>query len=395
MDAQPPGELSGHLRARANDTLRILAIVIASGFIIVETVAFLSRIGYTSIIAIGGIFIAFLVFPAVRWLNNHLPLWLALAIIYIGVLLAIAAALWFVVPNVASNLQSLLHDLPTLERKIDTLINDPGNPVAQRLPTPLRAVLTKVPQYVGTFVQRESGVLTKSLLVIVQSAIAIGALFIAIPVVSLYMLAEGEMMKRFLLGVIPAKKRERTLVVLAELEHVVGGFIRGQLVVAAVVGTLVTLLLLALHVPYAILIGVLAGILDVIPYIGAIVGYLPAAIIALATNGFTDTIYVTIGFIAINQLEGHLISPRIVSKTVGVTPLAVIFALLVGGELFGLPGLLVAVPVAGVLRVLIVCVRPPQEVPTSVVQPGLSHMSRQKRAKKEPSILWKRLTRHR
>ncbi|MBC5798562.1 MAG: AI-2E family transporter [Candidatus Eremiobacteraeota bacterium] len=387
MDSQPPGELSGHLRARTNDMLRILAIIIALGFIIVEVVAFLSRIGYTSIIAIGGVFIAFLVFPAVRWLNNRLPLWLALAIVYVGVLLAIAAALWFVVPDVTSNLQSLLHDLPTLERKIGTLVNDPRNPVAQRLPAPLRSLLTKVPQYVGTFVQRESGVLTRSLLLIVQSAIAIGALFIAVPVVSLYMLAEGEMMKRFLLGVIPQKNRERTLAVLAELEHVVGGFIRGQLVVAAVVGTLVTLLLLGLHVPYAILIGVLAGILDVIPYIGAVAGYLPAAIIALVTNGFTDAIYVTIGFIAINQLEGHLISPRIVSRTVGVTPLAVIFALLVGGELFGLPGLLMAVPVAGVLRVLVVFIRPPQDVPTSVVQPGLSHMSRQKRGKKEPAVL--------
>jgi predicted PurR-regulated permease PerM len=395
MDAQPPGELSNHLRARANDMLRVLAIVIALGFIIVETVAFLSRIGYTSIIAIGGVFIAFLVFPAVRWLNNRLPLWLALAIIYIGVLLAIAAALWFVVPNVASNLQSLLHDLPTLERRIVTLVNDQNNPVVRRLPGPLRIELTHVPQYIGSFIQRESGVLTQSVLVILQSAIAISALFIAIPVVSLYMLAEGEMMKRFLLGVIPQKNRERTLVVLAQLEHVVGGFIRGQLVVAAVVGTLVTVLLLILHVPYAILIGVLAGVLDVIPYIGAIAGYLPAAIIALVTNGLADAIYVTIGFVAINQLEGHLISPRIVSQTVGVTPLAVIIALLVGGELFGLPGLLMAVPVAGVLRVLTVFVRPPDDVPTSVVQPGLSHMSRQKRAKKEPSILWKRLTRHR
>ncbi len=387
MDGRPPGTLTPDLRSRANDMLRVLAIIIALGFIIVEAIAFFSRIGYTSIIAILGVFTAFLVFPAVRWLNNRLPLWAALMIVYVGILAAIAAALWLVIPGIGDNLQSLLHDLPSLEKKVSTFFSNPDNPFVRHLPAALRDQLNRIPLFIGTFVQRESGMLTTRLLAIAQSAIVIAALLVAVPVVSIYMLAEGEIMKRFMLGLIPEDKRERTLVLLAALEHVVGGFIRGQLVVAAVVGTLVTALLFMLHVPYAILVGVLAGVLDVIPYIGAVAGYLPAVMLAIVTNGLTDAIYVTIGFVCINQLEGHLISPRIVSKTVGVTPLAVIFALLVGGELWGLPGLIVAVPVAGVLRVLVVYLRPPEDVPTSVVQPGLSHMSRQERGKTEPAVL--------
>jgi predicted PurR-regulated permease PerM len=145
---------------------------------------------------------------------------------------------------------------------------------------------------------------------------------------------------------------------LYDVNAVVGGFIRGQLLVAIIVGVLITIMLTVLHVRYAFLIGVIAGLLEIIPYLGAFVGAAPAVIIALVTNGPLNAGLVVLGFIAINQIEGHVISPLVVGESVGLSPLIIILALLTGGELFGLAGLLLAVPVAGIIKVLLVNLLP-------------------------------------
>ena len=160
--------------------------------------------------------------------------------------------------------------------------------------------------------------------------------------------------------------------ILADIDSVIGGFVRGQLIVAAVIGVLATAALLLLHVPYAVLIGVWAGIADVIPYVGPFAGAIPAALVALFTNGWPNTVAVVIAFTIINQFEGHVLGPRIVGSTVKLTPLAVIFALLIGAHVFGFLGLLIAVPIAGIIRVLLVRLFPDDEITNAEIRPGLT-----------------------
>jgi predicted PurR-regulated permease PerM len=131
--------------------------------------------------------------------------------------------------------------------------------------------------------------------------------------------------------------------------------------------------LLILHVPYAFIVGAWAGLADIIPYIGPFAGAIPAAIIAIINNGFGSLIGVVVAFVIINQLEGHLLGPRIVSSTVKITPLAVIFALLIGWHLFGFAGLIVAVPLAGVVRVVLIRLFPERDVTNAELRPGLTH----------------------
>jgi predicted PurR-regulated permease PerM len=243
-----------------------------------------------------------------------------------------------------------------------------------RMPQSVRIYVEALPATIGTYVEEHTTALVGSLISMLLSALALAALFVAIPVVSIYMLAEAETIKRFLLGVLPARGRERAKKVLTDLDEVVGGFVRGQLVVAVSVGLMTTLLLLALRVPFALLIGVWAGLIDVVPYLGAFAGAIPAIAIALISDGLTSALLVTLGFTVINQIEGHLLAPRIVSRTVRVTPLVVVFAVLIGGELFGLAGMFVAVPVAGVLRVIIENVRPPETLTNAEVEPALTKL---------------------
>jgi predicted PurR-regulated permease PerM len=298
----------------------------------------------------------------------------------LAILLSFAGSV--IIPALSANIRDLAANTPQLVHSVQATLSDPHNPFVSHLPEPVRAYLAKLPSDIGTYVTRYGAETASRALEVFISTFSIAALFIVIPVVAAYMVLEADTLKLTIVGMIPAAARPRTLKIFSDLDQVIGGFIRGQIIVAAIVGALVTVLLLLLHVRYAVLIGVVAGILDVIPYVGAVAGWLPAFFIALFTNGWQNALFVTIGIIVINQLEGHVIAPNVVSRSVELTPLAVIIALLTGGELMGVPGLLLAVPVAGIIRVLIINFRPPKPVSPAEAQLGLTQ---EPRGRSEPA----------
>jgi predicted PurR-regulated permease PerM len=124
-----------------------------------------------------------------------------------------------------------------------------------------------------------------------------------------------------------------------------------------------------LHVKYALLIGVVAGIFDVIPFVGAFVGAIPAVTLAFLNDGWQHALIVAVVFGLIFQAEGHFIAPRIVSESVGLTPLTVIIAILIGNELLGIVGMFLAVPVGAALRVIVLHAMPQVRRPVKI--PGV------------------------
>ncbi len=308
-----------------------------------------------------------------------MPLGAAIAIVYLGVLLVVGLGVYFVVPALSSDIQLLAKSAPRMVQEAQV---GPVQSFLARLPGPVRDYVHSLPTTIEANLVTYLGHFLTQVLPLLLSFVAIGALFIVIPVVAAYMLLEAEDVKRTFLSFVPASAREKAQTIMHDLDEVVGGFLRGQIVVAIIIGTLITLLLFALHVRYALLIGVVAGIFDLIPYVGAFAGWLPAFIIALLTNGVWNAIFVTIGIVTIFQLEGHILAPNIVSKSVNLTPLAVILALLLGGELAGIPGLFLAVPVAGVIRVFIVNFRP---APVAGVE---AHPTITKAPRSSPLIPW-------
>jgi len=217
---------------------------------------------------------------------------------------------------------------------------------------------------------------TTKVLNALEIVVAIGAVAIAIPVVSIYMLGESPLIKRFFVQSFKPRSRRKVVAILHDVDQVIGGFIRGQIIVAAVIGILAIAALMLLHVRYAVIIGAWAGIMDVIPYIGPFAGAIPAVIVALIFNGAGSALGVIVAFTVINQLEGHLLAPRIVSTTVKITPLGVIFALLICGKIFGLVGLVVAVPLAGIVRVILTHAFQEEAVTNAQLKPGLTQEPR-------------------
>jgi predicted PurR-regulated permease PerM len=378
MDHDPRSSPRERFRGEAGVTyaLKILALIVLAGVIFSNVLSFVGRITTVVVIVIGAIFFTYLIYPAVRRLNAQLPLGASIAIVYVALALVIAFGAAVIVPALSGNIKEFVANAPTLAHNAEVALADANNPIVRHLPPVAQDYLAKLPANLTTLATRYGAETAARTLTILVSTVSVAALFIVIPVVAAYMLLEAETLKLAVVGMIPATARPRTLKILADLDKVIGGFIRGQLIVAATVGTLITVLLLILHVKYAVLIGVVAGILDVIPYVGAIAGWLPAFFIALFTNSWQNALFVTIGVVVINQLEGHIIAPNVVSKSVELSPLIVVIALITGGELMGVAGLLIAVPIAGVIRVLIMNFRPPKRLTVAEVQPGLANTPR-------------------
>ncbi len=125
---------------------------------------------------------------------------------------------------------------------------------------------------------------------------------------------------------------------------------QGQLVLAVIVGILVYLGLMILGVPYALLLAVLAGLFEIIPIFGPILAAIPGIAVALTHGGPTEALLVLGLYVIVQQFEAHLIYPVVVKKVVGVPPLLVILALIVGYELAGFLGILLSVPIAGAIQ---------------------------------------------
>jgi predicted PurR-regulated permease PerM len=358
----------------ADAWFKLLAAIAIGYIILAQAIALVRDLADVSVILIGGIFVAYFVFPMVSWLNKRLPLWAALSIVYVGFAVLLLLGLYFVVPTLVQQFQSLVADLPMMQRTITNFLTNPSNPLLAHLPPGMQQYVQKLPTQFVAELQRNAAVYTSRVVNALLLISAVAAVAVAIPVVSIYMLAESPMIKRFFVRAFRPQWRQEVVDFLGDVDTVIGGFIRGQVIVAATVGGLAIVALVLLHVPYAFVVGAWAGIADIIPYIGPFAGAIPAAIIAIINNGIGSLAGVVVAFVIINQLEGHLLGPRIVSSTVKITPLAVIFALLIGWHLFGFAGLIVAVPLAGVVRVILVRLFPEErEVTNAELKPGLTH----------------------
>lgn len=178
--------------------------------------------------------------------------------------------------------------------------------------------------------------------------------YLIIPVYLFYLLFDLPQLKAFIESYIPERLRPVYTAKLAEIDAVLSGFVRGQLSVCAILAVLYSIGLYVIGIDLAIAIGTLAGITFIIPYVGTIIGICLSVVMALLK--YNDILHplLCLGWFGFVQLlEGSFITPKIVGDTVGLHPLVAIVALLIGGQLFGIMGMLLAVPVTAVTQVFL------------------------------------------
>ena len=180
--------------------------------------------------------------------------------------------------------------------------------------------------------------------------------FIVIPFLVFYLLKDYDILEKTAWYLTPKQWRKQGTILLRGIDESFGKYIRGQIVVSMSAGILAMIGLYLIGVPYSILLGLIIGILDVIPYFGAFLGALPAVIVAALYSWKTALIVIAFIFI-LQQIEGHILSPFIVGKSLAMHPIMIIIAILLGVEIGGVVGLILAVPILAILKVVLLHIR--------------------------------------
>lgn len=185
------------------------------------------------------------------------------------------------------------------------------------------------------------------------SFILLLANLVIIPLVMFYLLRDYDLINKKMLSFVPARSREQVLSLIKEIDGVLADFVRGQLMVGLIMAGLYSIGLFFCGTPMSLFIGLLAGLASLVPYLGLVFGFVPAAILTFMQTQDWVLVFGVAGVFAVVQgLEGMIITPRIVGEKIGLHPVAIILAVLLGAEFFGLVGVIVSVPVAAALNVL-------------------------------------------
>jgi predicted PurR-regulated permease PerM len=175
---------------------------------------------------------------------------------------------------------------------------------------------------------------------------------IIVPVIVFYLLKDAEYFKRQSLLWLPKKHRNKAILLFRDIDNAFGKFIRGQIIVATFIGILTTTALSIINVKYAVFLGLFAGLANVIPYFGPIIGLVPTVLFALFDSP-SKALYAAAAFILIQQIESGILTPKIIGESVGVHPVYVILSLFVGGKLMGIAGMIIAVPVVVAIKLTV------------------------------------------
>jgi putative heme transporter len=307
--------------------------------------------------------IALVLNPLVQGLEHiRVPRFVGVFLVYlvfVAALVLVSVILW---PPATRQLHNLATALPTMtDHAGDTVqrlqrLADRASlnvDVATQLRAALTAVAHRIPQLTGNMV--DVGV----------SVVRSTTLLVIIVVISIYMLLDGPRIGRFVAGHFPTRDPSDGEKYVQHAKRAVVGYVKAQVLLSAVLGTSVGLAMWLLSIlgafpsggRYALFFGVWAALMEAIPYLGPVLAAVPPAVVAVFDSPLA-AVWVIITFVLIQEVEGHVLVPVIMGSRFRVHPLVVIFAVLAGGEIHGITGMLIAIPLIPLIRETILFVRP-------------------------------------
>ncbi|QST01943.1 AI-2E family transporter [Pontibacillus sp. ALD_SL1] len=294
------------------------------------------------------LFIAYLLHPVVEGLyHRNVPRWLAITLIYIFFFGGIGYVVYKAYPLFLKQIKGLSESLPGFVETYRQWIYEMYERTSflpETVHDRMDVMLTNVEQLGEDFILSIGNRLTGMFDVFIILAV--------IPVLVFYMLKDYPIMSTTLYKLTPKRYREEGKEVLRDIDKSLGSYIRGQLLVCLFVGLISILALWLIGMKFPLILGGIMGITNIIPYFGPIIGAVPAVVIAF-TMSTKMVLFVVIAVFIVQLIESNLLSPFIVGKSLHMHPVLIIFALLIGGEIGGIIGMIIAVPVLTIIRVLI------------------------------------------
>ncbi|HMM21216.1 MAG TPA: AI-2E family transporter [Selenomonadales bacterium] len=325
--------------------------------VVVAGLFLLSQVTSIYLPIILAVVLAFILNPAVNLFSRfrlwparfHIPRGLAVILAIIVALLAIGAGMFFIFFPFVAEFDRFVANLPALLRKIQNLTGVlEARAHDMEVPEAVRAVadhaLTTAVSYALAVGRR----LLDSTVGFASQVVEL----VVVPVLTYYFLKDWRELKESVVEVLPSAARGKARLIIEEMAAVVSAYIRGQALVSIIIGFLVFLGMYFLDVGYPLVLGLLATLTETIPIIGPIIGATPALFLAYL-NSPALALKVLIFFLVIHQLENHIVVPKIMGHTIALHPVVVIISLLIGGQLLGVVGMILSVPVAALLKVLL------------------------------------------
>ena len=303
--------------------------------------------------------LAYILNPAVDALERRgLPRIPGILAVFALTLVAVSAGIIFMVSSVSQEFSSIQLNLPDYAQRLYEVVPPVakvqlGIETPERLSLRLDELLRQARTSIPDLLKPAAAILKQAFSSTIGFILALLG-YLIIPIYLFYLLADFSRLKLFLESYIPERYRHSYNTMLTEIDSVLSGFIRGQLTVCAILALLYSIGLYLIGIDLAIAIGTLAGITFIIPYVGTVLGVCLSVVMALLK--FHDVLHplLCLGWFGLVQaLEGMVITPRVVGTSVGLHPLVAIVALLIGGQVFGLLGMLLAVPASAVLQVFL------------------------------------------
>ncbi len=282
-----------------------------------------------------------------RMQRYRFPRWVTVVLVYIIFLGILTAVIYLLVPLVVNEIQSISANLPSYYDQLVSMFksfeqSSPDNAVLNNLQNFLTSAEDQLGQMAGSLFSTAGNVFGGLLSLVV---------FL---VITFYMLVEESGVKRLIHSIVPTQYQPYLVQLVNRIQQKLGHWLRGQLILCVIVGLLVYIGLTILGVKYALILAIIAGLLEFVPIIGPFLAGVPAVVLtATSTQSIFKVFLVVLLYLLVQILENYLIYPKVMQKSVGLNPVIIIIAMLIGAKLVGIIGVVLAVPIATILSIIL------------------------------------------
>lgn len=296
----------------------------------------------------------YLLNPIVDWLENlKVPRTISISIVFFLIVLLLVWGLGVAIPSIQKQIVSFAKNVPayiqSIEKHVTDLLQD--NRFAQFRPTVI-TIMNQLNEQVVSFAQKLSSSAVDWASNIISTASQIIVAILIMPFILFYLLRDGQSLKGHITKYLPTKWREPIGTVLSDVNSQLSNYVRGQITVAVVVAIMFSILFSIIGLSYPITLGIVAGFLNLIPYLGSFLAMIPAVILGLVAGPFM-LVKVLIVFAVEQTIEGRFVTPLIIGNSLNIHPITILFVLLTSGQMFGVLGVLLGIPIYASIKVVL------------------------------------------
>ncbi len=315
--------------------------------------SFLSDMLYTLILSI---IIAYALNPIINYLEKkNIKRFKGVLIVYLSIVAILIILAVSVIPKSGKEIKRLANDLPfyfdQLSNMIDGLYTRYYSalgglpPMFQGIETVIMENIVKLENLIANGLKNFVG----GVLNVASKVVSI----VLTPILTLYFLVDKDYFKDKIAKLIPKKHRKDILYLASTIDISLTQFIKGRLIMSLYIGVATTILLLIMGIDFAVVIGVITGLFDIVPYIGPFLGYIPAVFFAAISKPI-KALWVSIFFVLIQWIENNVLAPKIIGENMGMHPMLILLSIIIGGGVFGVLGMILSVPVVAIVRIILI-----------------------------------------